>query len=89
MKRDPHGELIPEDALDEIGLYPGGVSAGIRTYTTQWGLPCWECPSCGAMCSIESGGAASHKCPWQTVDKEALKFFRRGIASLFDESLNP
>ena len=89
MRRGPHGEWIPEDALDAIALHPGGISAGIRSYTTRWGMPCWECPKCGAMCSFESGGAASHKCPWQKVDKAAVEFFRRGIESLFDGSVNP
>ncbi len=84
MRRGLRGKLIPENALDEIGLYPGGVSAGIRAYTLQWGLPVYTCPKCGGHNDLESGGAASHRCPWQRVDKEALEFFRRGIKSLFN-----
>jgi hypothetical protein len=89
MKQGPHGKLIPENMFESIGLHPEGVSAGIRAYTTLFGLPFWECPRCGGLSSFEAGGGASHKCPWQIKGKSTQEFYRRGIESLFAISLNP
>jgi len=63
-----------------------GVNDWIRSYTIQWGLPCYTCPKCGGISSFESGGASTHKCHWQKRDADSERFFQGGIERLFSES---